>query len=781
MHSDYSQRAKTRITIEKKDNCLTIGCSFGADCVLDEDGLEPYCRCTHQCNPNVHHYVCGNDNVTYPSSCHLQLSSCKLQQTIYVKHEGNCHEIHSKCVESDCKFGAHCIQLKGGLGSECRCPEKCLDYPDVVTWLHEKYPHSQSESLALTNEPVCGIDGRDYENLCQLKKISCLQKKLISVKYFGLCDPCSTMMCPSDEICQLDIERKPFCTCNYSTCSTMDLADHHNNDGLTGEKDNNGPNNNHLYHNQEEPSSITTTTTSTTTVATMTLSTYPLINETLICGSDGNLYKSECSLFRESCVKKIDIKPSPSSNCIQGHHPCHKLKCHFHGKCIVDKFGSAKCTCLQCESIYKPICGSNRITYDSVCHLLRDSCLKKVNLTVSYSGPCENYQQVSPVINGLTNGLSISGLQSNRSTSNAFVSCSPDNCHFGGVCVQTKEFDNQLKSVCQCRQCPDENEPVCGSNGVSYANECELHKASCQDQKAIYISHKGPCRSCDKLKCKYYAICEANIYGIYECVCPQVCLRLDAPICGSNGVTYDNECELRVRSCLAQTDITIAHLGPCDSCQKIVCKNGAQCENGRCVCPTSCSDPVYEPICANDGNTYPNECEMRKNACLNDMDLRSLFYGQCEETEDEPTSSDDNSSDNNESHKNHQTKSEHLTQPHHHRHQNEHKDFKSRDSDAVEHHSTSVASRDSKNPCQRLKCNFGGVCEFNNRGRPYCECKFNCSTMIRQSKGKTETVCGSDGRYYENLCSLKEESCRRQIEIKSVDSDQCNLSITVNN
>ena len=58
-------------------------------------------------------------------------------------------------------------------------------------------------------------------------------------------------------------------------------------------------------------------------------------------------------------------------------------------------------------------------------------------------------------------------------------------------------------------------------------------------------------------------MCEANIYGIYECVCPQVCLRLDKPICGSNGVTYDNECELRVRSCLAQTEITIAHLGPC--------------------------------------------------------------------------------------------------------------------------------------------------------------------------------------------------------------------------
>lgn len=70
-----------------------------------------------------------------------------------------------------------------------------------------------------------------------------------------------------------------------------------------------------------------------------------------------------------------------------------------------------------------------------------------------------------------------------------------------------------------------------------------------------------------------------------------------------------------------------------DDCQKVSCKNGAHCENGQCVCPSSCAETVNEPICANDGQTYRNECEMRKTACNNDIDLSKLFYGQCDENE----------------------------------------------------------------------------------------------------------------------------------------------------
>lgn len=135
--------------------------------------------------------------------------------------------------------------------------------------------------------------------------------------------------------------------------------------------------------------------------------------------------------------------------------------------------------------------------------MLRDSCIKKVNLTITYSGPCENYQPTPILTNGLTNNgfggsvNNIGQIGSNRSIdllTNSIVPCTPDNCRFGGFCVQAKDSDHQMNSICQCPQCSEESEAVCGSNGITYLNECDLKKASCQNQKDIYISHKGPCR-----------------------------------------------------------------------------------------------------------------------------------------------------------------------------------------------------------------------------------------------------------------------------------------------
>ena len=42
------------------------------------------------------------------------------------------------------------------------------------------------------------------------------------------------------------------------------------------------------------------------------------------------------------------------------------------------------------------------------------------------------------------------------------------------------------------------------------------------------------------------------------------------------------------------------------------------------ACPTK-----YEPICGTDGNTYPNRCQLGKEACTNNDELRAAYIGAC--------------------------------------------------------------------------------------------------------------------------------------------------------
>lgn len=112
--------------------------------------------------------------------------------------------------------------------------------------------------------------------------------------------------------------------------------------------------------------------------------------------------------------------------------------------------------------------------------------------------------------------------------------------------------------------------------------------------------------------------------------CFDFLFQIQSPVCGSNGVTYSNECELRAAACSKKEYLTVASKAVCNICFNVHCKYGARCENGNCICPTDCPSN-FDPVCSTDGVTYLNECQLRVTACQTNSDITIAFYGDCQE------------------------------------------------------------------------------------------------------------------------------------------------------
>ncbi|KAL3971744.1 chromodomain-helicase-DNA-binding protein 7 [Sarotherodon galilaeus] len=68
--------------------------------------------------------------------------------------------------------------------------------------------------------------------------------------------------------------------------------------------------------------------------------------------------------------------------------------------------------------------------------------------------------------------------------------CARTFCGAGRECVST----DRGEPVCRClQQCDVSERWVCGSNGKSYRNHCELHRDACITQTKIHVEHRGHC------------------------------------------------------------------------------------------------------------------------------------------------------------------------------------------------------------------------------------------------------------------------------------------------
>jgi agrin len=583
--------------------CDGFSCPNGTECAIDEL-KRPVCVCIDSC-PYTTDLVCGTDGRTYGSECELYREACTSATSIRIAYKGFCVEGTVCSGYRQCPKNRQC-NVNQNNQPVCVCSQSCPSEYD----------------------PVCGSDGNTYSNLCFLERQACVSRTNLTVERKGQCiygEYCNGVVCQYPKNCVVDAHNQTSCSCNSGNCGnyyepfcgsdnkTYDSYCHMSaafceanltlttyNYGVCSE----GPNCQGTYcpygshcdsKTQAEPKCV--------------CNTYCAKTNTPICGSNNKTYDGNCELQRDACLTNTSIWSSFSGRCEDGPG-CSNTYCPYGQNCAVDENNRPSCVCSQyCYAGVSEVCGSDGKTYTSECFLTVAACMTGKSIYVQRYGPCKEESPCNEVV------------------------CSSDK-----IC----EVGRNGKPVCVCNsQCDSYGSPVCGSDNKTYANYCLLRKKACFSSSSIRWLNYGRCveaSACDKISCPLDKRCAIDQHGQPTCVCIDECLYNQCPVCGSDGFTYNNECELQKQSCTTNRNVTMTHRGKCNqglTCSDITCPTGRVCalnakKQPTCVCNTVCySYYYYYSVCGSDGKTYDSECTLMRTACTTNKGIKVAYYGSC--------------------------------------------------------------------------------------------------------------------------------------------------------
>ena len=170
--------------------------------------------------------------------------------------------------------------------------------------------------------------------------------------------------------------------------------------------------------------------------------------------------------------------------------------------------------------------------------------------------------------------------------------------------------------------CTADVAPVCGCDGETYSNECQMMSAG------VSLDHMGACVSgcTSNDDCGPSGVCDIAGCGdeaeAGKCLkAPKICNRMWAPVCGCDGETYANDCR-RLKA-----GVGLAHEGPCvtpcGGFAGLMCDEGEICyypegtcewadHMGMCEAPPKFCPKNIDPVCGCDGESYRNACMMKR-------------------------------------------------------------------------------------------------------------------------------------------------------------------------
>ena len=68
---------------------------------------------------------------------------------------------------------------------------------------------------------------------------------------------------------------------------------------------------------------------------------------------------------------------------------------------------------------------------------------------------------------------------------------------------------------------------------------------------------------CMFTSCPFYGVCSVDKQGSTTCSCPRAYSCPNGPVCAMNGLTYGDECKMKLEACNKSKQLVVVHSGPC--------------------------------------------------------------------------------------------------------------------------------------------------------------------------------------------------------------------------
>ncbi|XP_074739807.1 ovomucoid-like isoform X1 [Strix uralensis] len=167
--------------------------------------------------------------------------------------------------------------------------------------------------------------------------------------------------------------------------------------------------------------------------------------------------------------------------------------------------------------------------------------------------------------------------------------------------------------------------PICGTDGVTYSNECLLCANNREYGTNVSKDHDGECKEVVPVDCSRYPN-TTNEEGKVVLLCSKDL----SPVCGTDGVTYDNECLLCARTPEPGAGVGKKYDGECK--KEIATVSELYIFSFQIHCsdyPKPVCSLESMPLCGSDSKTYSNKCNFCNAVVDSNETLTLSHFGKC--------------------------------------------------------------------------------------------------------------------------------------------------------